>query len=103
MIKGRKVITLCGSRKFQDDFKRINEQLTLKGNIVISLGVFSTEVDDSQKAMLDEIHKCKIDLSDAIYVVNRDGYIGKSTTSEIAYAKSLGKEVTYFQNPSSSP
>ena len=35
----------------------------------------------------------KIDISDAIYVVNVDGYIGTSTKKEIEYAKSLNKEI----------
>jgi len=43
--------------------------------------------------MLDKIHRKKIDISDAIYVVNVDGYIGSSTKNEIEYAKNLGKEI----------
>ena len=45
--------------------------------------------------MLDEVHKQKIDMSDFIYVINKDDYI-KSTANEIAYAKSLGKDVVYM-------
>jgi len=29
-------------------------------------------------------------MSDFIYVINKDGYIGESTQKEIEYAKSLG-------------
>ena len=48
------------------------------------------------KEMLDDIHKRKIDMADAIYVINKDGYIGSSTKSEIAYAKEAYIPVRYF-------
>ena len=35
----------------------------------------------------------KIDLADAIFVVDPGGYIGESTTREIEYARSAGKPV----------
>ena len=99
-ITGCKVITLCGSTKFKEDYERINRQLTLLGNIVISVGFFGHSGDyftDEQKVMLDELHKRKIDISDAIFVINKGGYIGKSTESEIAYAKAHGKEILYLE------
>lgn len=46
--------------------------------------------------MLDDMHKAKIDMSDAVYVINRNGYVGDSTLSEIEYANSTGKEVIYM-------
>ncbi len=50
------------------------------------------------KEMLDDMHKRKIDMSDEIFVINVNGYIGESTRSEIEYAKSLGKKVNYLEN-----
>jgi hypothetical protein len=47
--------------------------------------------------LLDVTHRKKIDLSDAIYVINVNGYIGDSTFNEIKYAKSKGKEVIYLK------
>jgi len=47
--------------------------------------------------MLDEMHKRKIDLSDEIFVINKNGYIGSSTSSEIEYATKLGKKVNYLE------
>ena len=41
---------------------------------------------------LAEAHYRKIDLSDGIYVVNIDGYIGASVKKEIEYAKEHNKE-----------
>ena len=101
MIGNYKVITLCGSTRFKDDFERINRELTLMGNIVISVGCFGHAGDtftDEQKVMLDDIHKRKIDMADAIYVINKDGYIGASTRSEIKYAIMRGKQVIYMED-----
>ena len=47
--------------------------------------------------MLDEIHKRKIDMSDEIFVINKGGYIGSATKSEIEYALKLGKKVNYLE------
>ena len=96
----RQVITLCGSTKFKEEFERVNRELTLAGNVVISVGCFGhsgDNVTDEQKVMLDEIHKQKIDMADAIFVINKDGYIGSSTKSEIEYAKAHGKVIYYLE------
>ena len=101
MIGNYKVITLCGSTRFKEDFERVNRELTLMGNIVISVGCFGHSGDtftEEQKVMLDDIHKRKIDMADAIYVINKDGYIGSSTKSEIQYALRLGKQIIYMED-----
>ena len=96
------VITLCGSTKFKDEFEKAKTELTLKGNIVITLGVFNQndnlELSKESIEMLSDMHKQKIDMSDEIFVINVGGYIGNSTKSEITYAKSKGKKVTYLEN-----
>ena len=96
------VITLCGSSRFKDQFIEAQKRLTLEGNIVISVGLFGHSGDDEvwtegTKEMLDNMHKRKIDMADAIYVINVDGYIGESTRSEIEYAIRNGKEVRYLE------
>ena len=40
MIGNYKVITLCGSTRFKDEFLQVQKELTLQGNIVISVGLF---------------------------------------------------------------
>lgn len=99
-----KIITLCGSTKFKNEFMEVQKKLTLQGNIVISVGLFGhsgdDEVwDDGVKQMLDDMHKKKIDMADEIYVINKDGYIGESTKTEIEYAKRKGKSITYMEEP----
>ena len=97
-----KIITLCGSIKFKDEFMRIQEKLTLDGNIVLTPNFFNNikkeEIDLETKKMLDEMHKQKIDISDEIYVINVGGYIGESTKSEIEYAKRKGKKISYLES-----
>ena len=45
---------------------------------------------------MKEAHFKRIELSDAILVVNINDYIGESTNLEIDYAKKLGKEIIYY-------
>ena len=97
-----KVITLCGSTRFKDEFLEVQKKLTLEGNIVISVGLFGHSGDDEVwsegvKEMLNDMHKRKIDMADEIFVVNKGGYIGSSTRSEIEYAKVTGKTVCYME------
>ena len=102
MINGFKVITLCGSTRFKEQFVEVQKRLTLEGNIVISVGLFGHSGDDEvwnegTKVMLDRMHLAKIDLADEIFVINVDNYIGDSTRNEIAYAKSKGKRVNFLE------
>lgn len=104
MIDNYKVITLCGSTKFKDAFIEAQKQLTLQGYIVISVGLFGHSGDDEAwndgiKEMLDDMHKRKIDMADGIMVIDVDGYVGESTESEIEYAKSKGKFISFYSNP----
>ncbi len=104
-----KVITLCGSTRFKNQFLEAQKRLTLEGNIVISVGLFGHSGDNevwenmdegtltATKAMLDDMHKAKIDMADEIFVINVDGYIGDSTRSEIEYAKMTGKAVRFLE------
>jgi len=101
MIGKYKIITLCGSTKFKDDFNSQQKRLTLEGNIVISVGLFGHSGDDEvwsedTKLMLDDMHKRKIDMADEIFVINVGGYLGSSTRSEIEYAMRTGKGVNYL-------
>lgn len=96
----RKVITLCGSTKFKNEFIDVNKWLTLTGNVVITCSIFAQvdgdPITDDDKELLDKIHKSKIDLADDIFVIDVNEYIGNSTKSEIDYAISNGKGVRYL-------
>ncbi len=97
-----KIITVCGSFKFKDEVMDEALKLELAGNCVLT-PIFSSNTikenfTDEQYQMLDKMHKEKIKLSDAIFVVDINNYIGSSTKSEIEYAKSLNKEILYFSD-----
>jgi hypothetical protein len=101
MIGKYKIITLCGSTRFKDEFIYEQKHLTLDGNIVISVGLFGHSGDkevwsEKTKEMLDDMHLRKIDLADEIFVINPGGYIGFSTRNEIEYAKAKYKPVRYL-------
>lgn len=100
-----KVITLCGSTRFEAEFAEVNQRLTMEGYVVISLGMFSLPdlpdynwaADDSDiRGRLGRVHFQKIRMADEVYIVDPGGYAGESTQREIAYAESLGKPVRYL-------
>ena len=102
MIKDYKIVTLCGSTRFKEQFIETQKRLTLEGCIVISVGLFGHSGDgevwkSGTKEMLDDMHLRKIDLADEIFVINVGGYIGESTRREISYAEKTGKKVNYFE------
>lgn len=94
-----KVITLCGSLKFQKEMMIVAEKMALEGNCILT-PVYSTldniERTEEQLIKLKEAHFKRIELSDAIFVVNVNNYIGNSTNLEIEYAKKLEKEIIYY-------
>lgn len=95
-----KVITICGSLKFQKEMMIVAEKLALEGNCVLT-PVYpiseNLEKTEEQLEKLKEAHFKRIELSDSIYVINKDNYIGKSTKLEIEYAQKLGKEIIYLE------
>ena len=61
MIKDYKIVTLCGSTRFKEQFLETQKRLTLEGYIVISVGLFGHSGDDEvwkpgTKEMLDDMH-----------------------------------------------
>lgn len=106
------VVCLCGSTRFYEAFQRANFAETMAGKIVLSVGFYAGSPDQmviehgegvgitqEEKTMLDELHLRKIDLSDEVLVLNVGGYIGESTSREIAYATKHGKRVRFLEKP----
>ena len=94
-----KIITLCGSLKFQKEMMIVAEKMALEGNCILT-PVYPTienlKRSEEQLQKLKEEHFKRIELSDAILVINVNNYIGNSTNLEIQYAKELGKEIIYY-------
>ena len=77
----------------------VSEKLSLEGNCVF-IPVYPVIKRKRTKEELDnlkKIHFKKIELSDAIFVVNKNKYIGESTNLEIEYTKKLGIEILYLE------
>ncbi|MYX15621.1 hypothetical protein GTY67_19895 [Streptomyces sp. SID8374] len=97
------IVCICGSTRFAAEMLAANRDLTFAGVIVVAPGVFAhpgdretgERITGEQKAALDALHLRKIDLADRVLVVNPGGYVGESTSREIAYARATGKPVSF--------
>ena len=107
------IVCLCGSTKLMKNaFMDVNRDETLKGNIVVSVGVDMkdesqeflknmTEVDKAIiKDKLDWLHMRKIDMADVVIIIKTTGEeLGKSTQKEKEYAERRGKRVELREFP----
>lgn len=95
-----KVITICGSLKFIEEMKSYAESLELEGNCVLSL-IYPTRAltaySQEEIKAFQAAHFRRIEFADAIFVLNKDGYIGEAVKAEIAYARKRNKEVIYLE------
>lgn len=79
----------------------------MAGRIVLSVGFYVHTAEmvhgegnactPEQKKALDMLHLRKIDLAQRVHVLNVGGYIGESTTRELAYAIAHNKEITFLE------
>jgi len=99
------IVCLCGSTRFMEAFFAAGWELTLRGHIVLSVGVCPNAADHGAEALgpdvataLDELHLRKIDLADWVLILNVGGYVGESTAAEWRYADERGKIIGLFTN-----
>lgn len=105
------IITLSGSSRFIGVMAATAFELEKRGNIVLSCHLLphwytapdGSEVKPHHQAeaegvteALDQVQADKIAMSDLLYVINIEGYIGESTRREIEYAKKIGTPVVYL-------
>ncbi len=93
-----KTVTVCGSMKFADEMKRIAFELESKKGLNVLQCTYNEHGEELTEEMLHNLSKAhfqKIDMSDMIYVVDINQYIGDSVKKEIAYAKEHNKEIIY--------
>lgn len=95
-----KIVTLCGSLKFQKEMMEIAEKVALEGNCILT-PVYpvldNIKRTEEQLVKLKEAHFKRIELSDTILVVNINNYIGDSTKVEIDYAKTRKRNYILYQ------
>ncbi|MFC9620142.1 hypothetical protein ACFTXM_09130 [Streptomyces sp. NPDC056930] len=104
-----RIVAICGSTRFMAEMAEADLRETMAGRIVVKPGcdlkspheLWSDHVEaEALKIRLDELHRSKILLADEVLVVG--DYIGDSTRSEVAYARSLGRPVR-FTHPEVDP
>lgn len=99
--RGMHIVCLCGSVRYKQEFLAAQEAESLRGRVVLAPGVFSKAdgraLTDDQIQGLHALHRRKIELADELVVIAPDERIGESTAEEIAYGRSLGKPVRYWE------
>jgi hypothetical protein len=109
-----KIVVLCGSTRFYEQYQQSNYNETMAGRIVLSVGFYphakaehghgeGVGHDSIEKVELDKLHKRKIDLADEVLVLNVGGYIGDSTRSEVMYAIYRGKPIRWLEEAERTP
>lgn len=97
-----KSVVLCGSSRFKPEIREFAKQLKALGVTVYEPYLHSSQEewanlsDDYKKFValgLTHDHFYKIRMADVVFVFNKDGYAGNSTTLEIGYAVALGKPI----------
>ena len=104
-LKFQPTITVCSSTKFWDDIILANAILATKNIMGFSPGfpmkqpenfpgaVEYLEKNQDVNRHLGVLHYQKIMRSDAIWVIDTNGYVGESTIKEIKFAHELGKPI----------
>jgi len=102
-----KSICICGSKRFKSEIHKFSSDLNNLGITVYAPFLHSAKDEWSNLSNqyqefialgLTHDHFYKIKIADVIYIYNKNGYAGVSTTMEIAYAVALGKPVYAYSN-----
>lgn len=94
-----KTVTICGSMRFAEQMRQIALELETKRGWCVfpPIGDADVTLTEEDLKRLAEAHYKKIDLSDAVYIVNIGGYVGSSVAQELRYAKDRGKEIIFHE------
>ena len=100
-----KSVVICGSRRFKAEVAKFAKELTKLGVVVYApyhhsgqedWETFDREYQSFIALGLTHDHFYKIRMADAVFVYNKGGYAGPSTTLEIGFAVALGKPIYAF-------
>lgn len=97
-----KSVVLCGSRRFKPQIVKFAKDLNKLGVVVFA--PYLHEGKDEWEKLSEQYkhftalglthdHFYKIRMADVVYLYNKDGYSGNSTTMELGYAVALGKPI----------
>lgn len=93
-----KTVCLCGSFKFYHEMSKVEEILVRNGLKCIKPVPFPHGDPGNRRTREEEKigtkeHIENVKQADIIYVVDKDGYVGRSTSVEIGVAYGLGKKI----------
>ena len=97
-----KSVAICGSKRFKSEVKKFTRDLERAGVTVFIPYHHSGQeewdgLSDNYKKFialgLTHDHFYKIRMADVVYLYNKNGYSGNSTTLEIGFAVALGKPI----------
>ena len=97
-----KSVVLCGSKRFKPEMRAFGKKLKDKGVVVYEPYLHSGQEEWEHLTQeyknfvalgLTHDHFYKIRMADVVFIFNKDGYVGNSTTLEIGYAMALGKPI----------
>lgn len=101
-------VAICGSSRFVELAAVAAWELEKRGILALSMNLLphwygAAEHHQAEAEgvadVLDTLHLRKIDMADAVFIVNPSGYIGERTSVEIAYAETHSKPVHYLETP----
>lgn len=95
-----KVVCLVGSTKpeWRQKYREVLEKLTLMGNAVFTVVWFRGDFQgdfESRRDLMEKVHFLKITSSEVVVCIDREA-VGEHTSMEMAYARTLGKPVYFF-------
>jgi len=93
-----KTVCLCGSFRFYQEMNKVENFLLMNGLKCIKPVPYPHKVPGKSRIREEEEigtkdHIENVKQSDIIYVVDKDGYVGRSTSVEIGVAYRLGKKI----------
>lgn len=111
-----KNITLCGSSRFEPEWKTCLRLLTMNGVIATGQSSYPSELGDdhvlgaADKEVVDLVHMCKVARADSILVIDCSfepsfdeneevrSYVGVSTARELLWAAMQAKPVVFLSS-----
>jgi nucleoside 2-deoxyribosyltransferase len=104
-----KSVAICGSRRFEKEIRKFAKELRSYGAVTYepflnkNEGINTLPLDLKKYAFLGlTLHHFNfIRKADAVFIYNKDGYMGVSSTLELGYAEGLGKPVYVFSDKDS--
>jgi hypothetical protein len=100
------IVCLVGSARFYDQYQRATLEETLAGKIVLSMAFGpdgnAWDMTDDDRERMEALHLWKIRMANEVLVINKGGYVGASTSSQLLYALALNKRIRWMEAPPAS-